>query len=463
MKIHITKLAIAIMLFTLAGSAFGQINIRLPKIKLPKKDDARPANPEKPNSGGILDRTPTSAAARRSDRQLVIDDGFTFFDAEPLQEYSAEARRQVGIGWHLTSRLRMFGTVPNRSAFKLVVSKAGRDLAVIRCEGTAYRKGEDPVPANRNAPEDDYLLTSRRGCEDKTKAIKGTGKMDVKVYFVNGNTDEEKLLRTYKIDVREAKRVRGLATAPVPDVPHYYIQRHAETSAAILYVRPIGMNQRLGPNYFREAGDGDFHSEIEIYFNISPQRQVDRLKTMSLRCSVNGTPLNFPGMGDQNDQARFRMMRVETAIYTDRLAPQYKRANEYMDEVSFVQYQVRFPILRRGDAANNRLGMYDHKGNWECSVRNNGETLRTFRWQTGSNGLPVEHPEQRSGNINLHHNAYLIEAEVPAGGSFADHRLLPLPNDGVFYGIPWTSAEGKASAAKVPTKGKPYHVSSTGR
>jgi hypothetical protein len=220
-----------------------QINITLPKIGLPKKEDV--TSKVKPGS---------NSAVQRSNRQFVLDDGFTFFDAEPLQEYSAPARRQVGVGWHLRSYLRMFGTAPNRSGFNLVVSKSGKQLVKIRCEGTAYRKSEDPVPENRNVSEDDYLIADWLGCEDKTKSIKDVGKLDVQVYYFDGDTDQEKLLRNYKIEVREATRVRGLATAPVVDVPHYYIQRHAETAAAILHVRPIRY-----PNYFRIRGDGDFH------------------------------------------------------------------------------------------------------------------------------------------------------------------------------------------------------------
>lgn len=421
-----------------ANTAFTQITLRLPGLGTPKQTSAG-------NLPGM----------QSSNRQMVIDDGFTFFDAEPLQEYSASARRQVGIGWHLRSSLRMFGTAPNRSGFNLVVSKGGRQLTKIRCEGTAYRKADDPVPENRRVPEDDYLMTNPLGCEDKTKALKDTGKLDVQVFYFDGETDQEKLLRTYKIDVREATRVRGLATAPVVDVPHYYVQRHSETSAAILHVRPMRK-----PNYYRIPGDGDFNGEVDIYFSISPKRQVDRLKDLSTRCSVNGTPLRFPGPTPYSDQADTKSMRWETAIYTDRIGAEYKRANEYMDEVSFSQYRVRLPMLINGDAQNNRLGLRDKKGSWECSVRFNGEVVRTFRWTTGGNGLPVLHPEQATGNINLHYNSYLIEAEVPPGGSFYDHRLLPLPNDGFFYGIPWRSAEGKAAAAKIPTKGAPYHVPS---
>lgn len=440
-----------------------QINIRLSRVNVPQKEEIR--TPEVPTdaSSPMNTQRGSSPTGSRSNRQIVIDDGYTFFDAEPLQEYSNQLRRQVGIGWYLRSHLRMFGTVPNRSAFNVVVSKGGKELSRTRCEGRAYRKAEDPVPANQKSPDDDYLFTDQRGCEDKTKVIKETGKLDVKVYFINGNTDEEKLLRTYKIDVREATRVRGSATAPVPDVPHYYIQRHAETAAAILFIRPIGPSQNLVPNYHRVPGEGDFHSELDIYFNISPKKQTDRIPHANLRCSVNGTPLNFPGRGDHSDQTRIRMKRLETAIYTDRLAAEYKRANEYMDEVSFVLYQVRLPLLLKGDPQNFRLGVSDNRGNWECSIRYNGETIRTFRWVIGANGLPVQHAEQTSGNINLAHNAFLIDVEVPTGGSSFDHRLLPLPNEGIFYGIPLRSSEAKATASKVPTKGRPYHVPSTTR
>ncbi len=436
-KVFLKVIFVGMILSTFASAQF---NIKIPKIK----KSELPKTAEVAQTDGSV-----------KSRQIVIDDGFTFFDAEPLQEYSAETRRQVGIGWHLRSQLRMFGTVPNRSGFILSVSKNGKELTKIRCEGVAYRKNEDPVPENRRVPEDDYLLTNVQGCEDKKKLIKEMGKLDVQVFYFDGDTDQEKLLRTYKIDVREAKRVRGLATAPVEDVPHYYVQRHAETSASILFLRPKGY-----PNYYRIRGDSDSISEVEIYFNISPKRQVDRMPNGSLRCSVDGNPLRFPGPSPYSDGVDVKSMRNETAIYTDRLAPEYKKANEYMDEVSFNQYRLRLPLFLKGDSGANRLGLRDHIGNWECSFRINGETVRTFRWTIGRDGNPVAHGEQLSGNINLNYIAYLIETEVPAGGSDFDHRLLPVPNDGFFYGIPWQSAEGKAMAGKVPTKGTPFHTPS---
>jgi hypothetical protein len=92
---------------------------------------------------------------------------------------------------------------------------------------------------------------------------------------------------------------------------------------------------------------------------------------------------------------------------------------------------------------------------------NNGEVWRTWRWKIGSNGMPEKHPEQ-NGNVNLYFNSFMVDMEIPAGGSPLDKRLVPVSaTEGFFYGQKWTSAQGKAMAAKVPKKGDPYPVPST--
>jgi hypothetical protein len=44
--------------------------------------------------------------------------------------------------------------------------------------------------------------------------------------------------------------------------------------------------------------------------------------------------------------------------------------------------------------------------------------------------------------------------DIPAGGSALDKRLVPGESlaRGLFYGIPWATAEGKTMAAKVAEK-----------
>jgi len=74
--------------------------------------------------------------------------------------------------------------------------------------------------------------------------------------------------------------------------------------------------------------------------------------------------------------------------------------------------------------------------------------------------MATKHPEQ-NGNVNLFYNSYLLDTEIPAGGTLIVKRLVPVSAaEGLFSGLPWTTPEGKAMAAKVPTKGTPAPVPS---
>ncbi len=158
-----------------------------------------------------------AAVGQSAGRSGVVDDGFTWFEA-----VSTEALGQNNIpystGWVLKSHVRVFGEYPNRSAIKLVVSRAGKPVATTRCETDSYRKGPQDI-------DESYMWTNE--CWRKDTATKETGNFDVQVYAVNGDTDEERLVRTYKIEVRTVSRVPG-GQQPGEAPPHYYIPRHGE-------------------------------------------------------------------------------------------------------------------------------------------------------------------------------------------------------------------------------------------
>lgn len=428
----------AILFLTTFATA--QFRIKIPKIKKSKVAGAEQSTKTKSNG---------------KTRQMVLDDGFTFFDAEVVDELDTKLHRKVGKGWTLRSYLRLFGDFPNRSGFNVVVSKAGKVLAKTRCETVAIPNANGYSDYERKAYGDHYIYTQFDGCANKKRIVQGTGKFDVLVYFFNGDTDEETLVRKYKIDVHKATRVRGPVNKTVADVPHYYISRHSDLAASILYVRSDNAF-----NYFAKGkSDGGFN-QLEIYFNYSPKRTTDQLPRGYMRCSVNGQFIKFPGPSPYADQVITKRMRNEVAIYTDRLATQYKRGGEYKDEVAFNQMQAILPIGWGNNRDANRVNMQDYPGNWKCDFKYDGETIRTFLWTVGDNGMPVQHAEQKSGNINLYHNSFLIETEIPTGGSEYDYRLASMPSEGFFYGQSWTSAEGKAMATKVPRKGNPFHVPS---
>ena len=433
MKKHIIYLAITILFLSSFAAA------QFPKIKIPKlpKIDK--------NVGNEIGKT--TGTSKGKNRQNVMDDGFTFFEAEPVKEYNDKYRGEISKGWTMTAHLRAFGTYPKNSGFNVVVSKNDKALSKMYCEGTTYRKSEDQDPRTKDTPDDDYVMTDKNsGCSDAKKFVADSGNFDVQVFSVNGDTDEEKLLRTYKIEVKEAKKIRP---GNLPGVTDYVIQRHAEAPASILYLRPsTSTGSTVKHNYQNKGGENTLKGNVDILFNVAmTTNAIDFSGIPYVRCSVNGERVQF----QQDGQVKDAWVRGDSVKWErDGKAPQF---------LGFYQYWINLPIIWNGGDGNSaNPDMTSKTGNWECELRNKNETIRKFKWTVGSNGFPQEHAEQKSGNINLAYGAYLIETEIPAGENSIAERLVPMPNAGLFYGIQWKSEEGKKMAASVPKFGEPYFV-----
>lgn len=424
-------------------AGFSQTRSRIPRPR--PSQPGQPPAPVTPEPTGPT-ATPAAPGSPLSSR-AAVDDGFTWFEA-----FATEALGQNNIpystGWVLKSWVRVFGEYPNRSAIKLVVSKAGRAVATTRCEVDVYHRGPNDI-------DQSYMWTNE--CWRKDTATKEIGNLDVQVFTVNGDTDEAKLIRNYKIDVRTVNHVlAGQHEGVAP--PDYFIPRHAEAPVSFLFLRPSGYT-----SYFeygsRPERSGANH--VELYFSLSPSDIGMDLPHGYMRCSVDGKRLSLPGPMPYADQAISRAERSFVAIYQDRLAPQYKRGTEYRDPIGFRMVRLHAPLTWGRVRDTNRLALEDYPGNWECSLMNNGEVWRTWRWKIGSNGMPDLHPEQK-GNVNLYFNSFIVDMEIPAGGSPLDKRLVPVSAaQGLFYGQKWSTPEGKAMAARVPKKGDPFPVPST--
>lgn len=439
--------------------------IKTPKIEVPKTNDTTDSNEMPSVNNPVKQNISSSVSGKKYDRQMLMDDGFTYFDAEVVTEYDSSILGHKDIGWYLKSHLRLLGTFPERSAFRIAVKKNGKQLYSVRCEGEIKSKAKDDFGKNDQYRQkypmnyDDYIKTGFN-CSDEKSAVKEIGEMKVEVYFINGDTDAEKLVRTYKIDVHKETNVRGNASKPQKDVSSYYIQRHAEAANAFAYFE----YGRDGLGYFSDPIERTFARSqsrtLHIYTTFSPEAGKSMPRDTFARCSVNGQRLNFES---RRDSVRVTSggRNDEIGTYTDRLIPKYQRGNPYTDKIIFRDLVFQMPLYTGGEEdIPGDIKIENHPGDWECKIMANGENLRTFRW-TVADGRIVSHAEQQSGNVNLFYDAGLVEMEIPTGGASFDYRLTPMPNAELFYGIPWTSADGKKRAAGVPKKGNPYAVPST--
>ncbi|MEZ5344179.1 MAG: hypothetical protein R2681_01370 [Pyrinomonadaceae bacterium] len=412
----------------LSSAAAAQFKIKIPKISK-EKSPIQSAKTSTGSSGG-------------KDRQMVIDDGFTFFEATPVKERSEKYSGDISKGWTLTSNLRAFGTFPNNSGFKIVVLQNGKALAAYSCQGKTHRKSESPVSRIKNSPDDDFMSTTTGSTcgGDKDIFVKSPGKYDVNIFAVNGDNDEETLLRKYKIDVHEAKKIRP---GNIPGASDFYIQRHAEAPVAVLYLRPGFGSGSVKHDYHEKSIGTTLKGNVDIYFNMAATENSNSLDFNGIpyaRCFVNGERVNFVN----NGQVKVQSMRGDNA--------KMERDGKPTEYIGFYNFWLNLPIEWRSNGSNGNPNMEKQTGNWKCDLRNGSETIRTFEWTVGNDGFPVEHPEQTSGNINLHWGAYLIGVDIPEGGSSLDGRLAPMSGAGLFYGIPWKTEQSTG----VPTKGEPF-------
>lgn len=376
-------------------------------------------------------------------RQDIVDDGFTWFESFSTTELTGN-NIPTATGWTLKYWVRVIGNYPNGSQLNFVVSKAGKQVFSTRCETAIYRN-------TNNALDESFMRTAE--CWQSKSATKETGEFEVKVFTVNGDTKAEKLVRTYKIDVRAINRVQsGQGTGFEP--PRYIINRHNESAVAFIFLRPTGYIPYFDVS---ERPDRSGENLIELHYSLSPSEEGIVPPHAEVACTVDGKSVPMPGPLPYATQAVSKYERFYQEIYQDRISPKYKAGIPFQDKIRFQMLKTSLPITWQ-KTRENRPALENYKGNWQCTIGKDNVVWRTIRFKVGANGMPELHAEQR-GNINLGFNTFLVDMEIPAGGSFLDGRLNGVSTS-LFYGQPWTSAEGKAMANRVPKKGNPFPVAS---
>lgn len=377
-------------------------------------------------------------------RQDVVDDGFTWFESFAVSENTGVNGAPIAMGWTLKYWVRVIGNYPNGSGLNFVVSKTGKQVFSTRCETWIYRKTANDV-------DESFMRTAE--CWLDKSVTKETGLFDVQVFTINGETKAEKLVRTYKIDVRAISRVPG-GQQPGTEPPRYIINRHNEAPVAFIFLRPTGYIP-----YFDVAQRPDRSGEnlIEFHYSLSPSEEGVVPPHGEVACTVNGNPVPMPGPLPYATQAVSKYEFFYQEIHQDRLSPKYKAGLPYEEKNRFQMVKTSLPITWR-KTRENRPALEDYKGNWQCTFGKGNVVWRTIRFKVGADGMPEFHPEQRE-NINLGYNTFLVDMEIPTGGSVLDGRLNGASTS-LFYGQNWTTAEGKTMANRVPKKGNPFPIAS---
>ena len=370
---------------------------------------------------------------------LVYDDGYAWFEVETVKD--TQDGKPYAKGWNLEAELRIFGEVPDHSAFKLVVKKDGNAVATLRKDASIYHY---KPPAFDDMPSQMW----QSALNDRNQVITGEGAFDLEVYLVKGDDLSEHLARTHRIDVRKVTRVRGALNEP--DAHEYYINRHGEAAVAVIHQRP----KREDPYIAEDRADTYDYNVIDVYFGVSATSEGLSPDVGYLRSTVNGQPLDLSAIQNSNKD------KVSGDLAADRdYQVIHTAAGNVKEAVDFRQYRMTLPLTfgKADDPARSRIhpSISDSPGNWEITYVVDGAPVRTWRFAVGDDGSIAAHPEE--AGVSLGAGAHLVEMVVPDGGTYVDARLVPdQAKAGGFYGHAWQSEEMKAAAAAIPAKGTPW-------
>lgn len=375
---------------------------------------------------------------------LKFDDGFTWVECHQFQTVEDNV---LITRWVPEVNLRIFGAeVPGRSGWKLVVKKDGKQLAEYLSDGYPFQIG-----ATRGM--------TIVGWWKQTPQLDVDGLLDFDVYYIDGNTDEEHLAKTLKVDVRKVTTCIGSVGQRDAGYPAFYVNRHAEVLSSVVYFRD--------PEWYSYTGmpNVTYYSDrtIELLLNYSENPDFAGPTIGRIKLEVNGKPVDFK-LPD-NDVIQDELSRGEqcgkfNVEHSDRNAKKYFESGPaYKERVGFARRSLVLPIYwgpKPDYKRPDKVFANDYPGDWKITWIIDRKPVRVWTFKVGADGLPIPHPEQSSG-LNLMPNAILANTEIPDEGGVFDGRLTnEFVKAGAFFGRPWATDEMKSLAEKVPTKSTPF-------
>ncbi|MEI8255557.1 MAG: hypothetical protein WCJ30_07785, partial [Deltaproteobacteria bacterium] len=363
---------------------------------------------------------------------MVFDDGYAWYElrntVEPVNG------RPTNRGWSLVGGARAYGPTSPHSAFRFVVKQGTRVLGEMRCDAAR-------VPgANQGA------LTEECGRQEGDAVhgpmrLSATGALSVEVSFIDGATSRESALRTHRIQVLAATGVRN---GSQPDATNYYVSHNDQLLSAVVMPVPTGTVVDAS------RGSGAPNNRGYVSFEASPTEaglEVFADFNNQWRCRVDDQPITLP-----DTQAAAVSMRSIAVVHTRSSGA----ANPTREPVIYSRFMLALPVTwgTGRDRARSSVPLEQTPGHWACDWRNNGRTLRTFRFVVSPDGTFAAHAEEAQG-LTFGPGAHLAEMVIP-GDAPADQRVDPAAlRSAAFYGRPWATDAGRALARAAPAIGTP--------
>ncbi|MFO0697473.1 MAG: hypothetical protein U0230_28100 [Polyangiales bacterium] len=378
----------------------------------------------------------------------VVDEGFAFYTVE---HQSLSGSEPPASEWWLKADFRVVGNVPPRSVLYYILKKGSQSLGEVRCD---TRSTYSTVGRPTNFP---HVFV--QACARRDLRVREAGEFQVEWHLLDGNTDQDRTLVTHTIVVRSAPRFD--VGSQRPWYPVFYVDRHGELLSSVLYQHPNGFHR-----YQEESVQVEPGATLDLFFNASPTWGANSLSWAGafMRCRVDGQPVDLrtPWRNGNRSGTRTDAVNVTEASSTmgEEMVPNPSGNPRYdMQQYLFRRLYVVLPLSFGPPGAqgvrDDATTVGDHPGAWECDLRtSDARTVRTFRFQVGSDGFLVPHAEQTEGGLTLAPGAVFVETVIPEGNPL-DLRTDPsAPARLAFSGRGLRSAPAQAETRTIPAVGQ---------
>ena len=321
------------------------------------------------------------SAATAAQDTPVFDDSYLVIDLDNQVE-NQSGTQPAEVSYFPKLRMRFFGAADGDAV--IVRWKQGRRaLAEIRC----------PLQARGDSFE---TAVSQRCWTRDSPELTASGEVQVELVFVDDSTDARTTVRTLEVNVgRYWHWDRRVGNRDVHSV------RYQVRADDLMGLSTI---------WFQQPDSTQTYGNVYIYFWASLADGNSNYRDASWRCSLNGTRVPELNVGSDVVES---LARIE--IDNDQMQGRERTTTHYNYRQMWIKPQMIWdPTNGNNSGEPWRYNVSAHPGRYECQLRDNGETVRTFAFTVTTEGRVAAHPLEGPTGLTFRPDAHLIETGFPA-------------------------------------------------